>query len=86
MRQVLRARESCRQSSGATAGDDPARGRPENGDGGDTALWFAAQGPWPHGLEVVKALVEAGADGTPAEMARARGQQGGADPYASRGL
>ena len=36
--------------------------RLKNGDGGNTALWFAAQGPWPGGIEVAKVLVDAGAD------------------------
>lgn len=41
---------------------DSLNGRAPNGDGGNTALWFAAQGPWPNGLAVVRILVEAGAD------------------------
>lgn len=36
--------------------------RLKNGDGGNTALWFAAQGPWPGGIEVAKVLVDAGAE------------------------
>jgi ankyrin repeat protein len=36
--------------------------RAKNGDGGNTALWYAAQGAWPGGLAVVKVLVDAGAD------------------------
>jgi hypothetical protein len=36
--------------------------RAKNGDGGNTALWYAAQGPWPGGTDVARALVEAGAD------------------------
>src|SRR5690349_21154048 len=36
--------------------------RLKNGDGGNTALWFAAQGPWAGGIEVAKVLVDAGAD------------------------
>jgi hypothetical protein len=35
--------------------------RAKNGDGGNTALWFAAQDPWPGGIEVAKVLVDAGA-------------------------
>ena len=35
--------------------------RAKNGDGGNTALWYAAQGPWPGGIEVAKVLVERGA-------------------------
>jgi ankyrin repeat protein len=36
--------------------------RAKNGDGGNTALWYAAQGRWPGGLDVAKVLIEAGAD------------------------
>jgi ankyrin repeat protein len=36
--------------------------RAKNGDGGNTALWYAAQGPWPGGIEVAKVLVDAGAE------------------------
>jgi ankyrin repeat protein len=36
--------------------------RLKNGDGGNTALWFAAQGPLPGGVEVAKVLVEHGAE------------------------
>ncbi len=36
--------------------------RANNGDGGNTALWFAAQGPRPNGIEVAKLLIEAGAE------------------------
>jgi ankyrin repeat protein len=35
--------------------------RAKNGDGGNTALWYAAQGPWPGGVEVAKVLLCAGA-------------------------
>ncbi|MGF1448161.1 MAG: ankyrin repeat domain-containing protein [Opitutales bacterium] len=41
---------------------DLLNGRASNGDGGNSALWFAAQGPLPEGLPVARALVEAGAD------------------------
>ncbi len=37
-------------------------GEAPNGDGGNTPLWFAAQGPWPDGLAAVRVLVEAGAE------------------------
>lgn len=37
-------------------------GRLKNGDGGNTALWFAAQGPCPGGIEVAKVLIDAGAE------------------------
>ena len=33
-----------------------------NGDGGNTPLWFASQGPRPNGKEVAEVLIEAGAD------------------------
>ena len=33
-----------------------------NGNGGNTALCFAAQGPWPNGIDVVRLLIDAGAD------------------------
>jgi ankyrin repeat protein len=36
--------------------------RLKNGDGGNTALWYAAQGPWPGGIEVARVLVDAGAE------------------------
>src|SRR5262245_52976803 len=36
--------------------------RAKNGDGGNTALWYAAQGPWPGGIEVAEVLIRAGAD------------------------
>ena len=41
---------------------DVVNGRAANGDGGNTALWFAAQGPWAKGVDVARVLVEAGAD------------------------
>ena len=41
---------------------DGLNGQAPNGDGGNTALWFACQGPVPGGLEVARLLVEAGAD------------------------
>ncbi len=41
---------------------DTPNGRAANGDGGNTALWFTAQGPWPNGLDVARVLIEAGAD------------------------
>ena len=36
--------------------------RAKNGDGGNTALWFAAQGPLPGGVDVAKMLLDAGAE------------------------
>src|SRR4051794_14921627 len=41
---------------------DLLNGRAANGDGGNTALWFAAQGPPPSGLEVARLLIAAGAE------------------------
>ena len=41
---------------------DSLNGVAKNGDGGNTALWFAAQGPWPDGLPSVRLLVESGVD------------------------
>jgi ankyrin repeat protein len=41
---------------------DVLNGRAANGDGGNTALWFAAQGPPPSGLEVARLLINAGAE------------------------
>ena len=41
---------------------DLPNGRAPNGDGGNTPLWFAAQGPSPNGLRVARVLVEAGAN------------------------
>ena len=60
---------------------DLLNGKAKNGDGGNTALWFACQGPT-CGLEVAKLLVEAGANvnlacehgRTPLHMAAAWGQ------------
>jgi ankyrin repeat protein len=41
---------------------DVLNGRATNGDGGNTALWFAAQGPDAGGLEVARLLIHAGAN------------------------
>jgi ankyrin len=51
-----------RQELAAGVDVDVVNGRAENGDGGNTALWFAAQGPWPNGVDVARVLIEAGAD------------------------
>ena len=40
---------------------DLLNGKASNGDGGNTALWFAAQGPSPGGIEVAQVLIAAGA-------------------------
>ena len=41
---------------------DLPNGKAENGDGGNTALWFAAQGPLPNGIEIARILIEQGAN------------------------
>jgi ankyrin repeat protein len=58
----LRDVATVRQELAAGVDVDLVNGLAANGDGGNTALWFAAQGPWPNGLEVARVLVEAGAD------------------------
>ena len=58
MRDVL----AVRRELAAGVDVDVVNGPAENGDGGNTALWFAAQGPWPQGVDVAWVLMEAGAD------------------------
>jgi len=58
----MRDVEAVRQELAAGVDVDVVNGRAENGDGGSTALWFAAQGPWPNGVDVARVLIEAGAD------------------------
>lgn len=41
---------------------DVLNGKAPNGDGGNTALWFAAQGTAPESVPLVQLLVESGAD------------------------
>lgn len=53
--------DTVRQQLAAGVDVDCLNGQAPNGDGGNTALWFAAQGPWPNGLAVAGVLVEAGA-------------------------
>ena len=53
---------AVRQALAAGVDVDVVNGRAANGDGGNTALWFAAQGPWANGVEVARVLIEAGAD------------------------
>jgi ankyrin repeat protein len=53
---------AVRQELAAGVNVDVVNGRAPNGDGGNTALWFAAQGPWPHGVDVARVLIDAGAD------------------------
>ena len=58
MRDVAAVQEELASGVGV----DVENGRAQNGDGGNTALWFAAQGAADGGLEVAKLLVEAGAE------------------------
>src|SRR5688500_3481788 len=58
----MRDVEAVRQELAAGVDVDVVNGRAETGDGGNTALWFAAQGPWPNGVDVARVLIEAGAD------------------------
>ena len=53
---------AVRQALAAGVDVDGVNGRAANGDGGNTALWFAAQGPWAKGVDVARVLIEAGAD------------------------
>jgi ankyrin repeat protein len=46
----------------ASVNVDVVNGRAANGDGANTALWFAAQGPWPKGVDLARLLIAAGAD------------------------
>jgi ankyrin repeat protein len=57
----MRDVEAVRRELAAGVDVDVVNGRAENGDGGNTALWFAAQGPWPHGVDVARVLIKAGA-------------------------
>jgi ankyrin repeat protein len=58
----MRDVEAGRQHLAAGADVDLVNGRTPNGDGGNTALWFAAQGPWPNGVDAARVLIAAGAD------------------------
>ena len=57
----MRAVQAVRQELASGVDVDVVNGRAENGDGGNTALWFAAQGPLPNGVDVARVLIEAGA-------------------------
>ncbi len=61
---AARARDAAAVQGELDAGVDVdvLNGRAKNGDGGNTALWFAAQGPTPGGVEVARVLCDAGAD------------------------
>jgi FOG: Ankyrin repeat len=58
----MRDAEAVRLELAAGVDVDIVNARAENGDGGNTALWFAAQGPWPQGVDVARVLIAAGAD------------------------
>ena len=58
----MRDAEAVRQELDAGVDVDVPNGRAKNGDGGNTALWFAAQGPAAGGVEVARLLIAAGAD------------------------
>lgn len=57
----MRDAEAVKREIDAGVDVDVLNGRAANGDGGNTALWFAAQGPAPGGLEVARLLIAAGA-------------------------
>jgi ankyrin repeat protein len=57
----MRDAEAVQRELDAGVDVDVLNGRAANGDGGNTALWFAAQGPAPSGLEVARLLIDAGA-------------------------
>src|SRR4051812_2705844 len=54
--------QTVQQELDAGVDVDVPNGRAANGDGDNTALWFAAQGPAPSGLEVARLLIDAGAE------------------------
>ena len=58
----MRDVQTVQQELDAGVDVDVVNGRAANGDGGNTALWFAAQGPSPNGVDVARVLIDAGAD------------------------
>jgi ankyrin repeat protein len=58
----MRDVDAVRRELAAGVDVDSVNGRAANGDGGNTALWFAAQGSWTGGVEVASVLIEAGAN------------------------
>ena len=58
----MRDTETVRRELDVGVHVDVPNGRAANGDGGNTALWFAAQGPVPGGLETAGLLIAAGAE------------------------
>jgi ankyrin repeat protein len=57
----MRDVEAVQRELDAGVDVDVLNGRAANGDGGNTALWFAAQGPAPGGMEIARRLIDAGA-------------------------
>jgi ankyrin repeat protein len=57
----MRNLQAVKRELDAGVNVDLLNGRAANGDGGNTALWFAAQGPVPGGLEIARLLITAGA-------------------------
>ena len=57
----LRNLESIKAELAMGVDVDIPNGKATNGDGGNTALWFAAQGP-SNGIGAVRVLVESGAE------------------------
>ncbi|MHC4876885.1 MAG: hypothetical protein ACYTGL_10330 [Planctomycetota bacterium] len=53
--------DTVRQELDAEVDVDVLDGCTAKGDGGNTALWFAAQGPYPGGCEVAHLLIAAAA-------------------------
>src|SRR3954470_21442319 len=58
----MRDAEAVKRELDAGVDVDVLNGRAANGDGGNTALWFAAQGPSPGGVDVARLLIAAGAE------------------------
>lgn len=58
----MREVDTVKQELDAGVEVDVLNGRAANGDGGNTALWFAAQGPYPGGRDVAQMLLDAGAE------------------------
>ena len=58
----MRDLETVRRELDAGVDVDVLNVRATNGDGGNTALWFAARGPVPSGSEVARLLINAGAE------------------------
>src|SRR5262245_55234639 len=58
----VRDLEAVRQQLAAGVDVNVVNGRASNGDGGNTALWFASQGPAPGSVELARVLIEGGAD------------------------